>query len=129
VVSVASGLHRLSDARLRAAGQGQIRDLQVDAHANAVEKGFWDVTLVPKDSEALRPATLSQKKIAPCHAELSEALEALRKGGDENFGEEPADVVIRVADLAGGSNVDLEGEIAKKMAKNKDRPRLHGKAF
>ena len=38
-------------------------------------------------------------------------------------------MVIRVADLAGGSNVDLEGEIAKKMAKNKDRPRLHGKAF
>ncbi len=88
------------------------------------------MTLVPKDSEALRPATLSQKKIALCHAEPSEALEALRKGGDENFvGEEPADVAIRVADLAGGSNVDLEGEIAKKMAKNKDRRRLHGKAF
>jgi len=45
-------------------------------------------------------------------------LEALRKG-DENFGEELADVVIRVADLAGGSNVDLEGEIAKKMAKTR----------
>ena len=58
------------------------------------------MTLVPEDSAALRPATLS-RKIALCHAELSEALEALRKG-DENFGEELADVVIRVADLAGG---------------------------
>jgi hypothetical protein len=64
----------------------RIRDLHVDAPANAVEKGFWDVTLVLKDSEALRPRPHSQK-IALCHAELSEALEALRKG-DENFGEE-----------------------------------------
>ena len=49
------------------------------------------------------------------HGEVSEALEALRKDDHPNFAEELADVVIRVADLAGGSGVDLEGEITRKM--------------
>lgn len=69
------------------------------------------------------------RKLALIHGEVSEALEAVRKDDHPNFAEELADVVIRVEDLAGGSGVDLEGEIVRKMAKNKVRPKLHGKAF
>jgi NTP pyrophosphatase (non-canonical NTP hydrolase) len=79
-------------------------------------------------SKSLTDAIYAQK-IALIHAELSESLEALREGDHDNVGEELADMVIRVADLAGGTGVDLQGEIAKKMAKNEGRPRLHGKAF
>lgn len=47
----------------------------------------------------------------------------------ENFKEELADVAIRLGDLAGGLDIDLQSEITKKMDKNKDRPYKHGKAF
>lgn len=106
-----------------------IRQMQDDAYANALVKGFWDVSMeLSQDASKSLTDAIYAQKIALIHAELSEALEALREG-DENFAEELADVVIRVADLTGYYGVDLEREIARKIAKNKDRPRLHGKAF
>jgi len=38
-------------------------------------------------------------------------------------------IVIRVFDLAGGLDIDLEVEIIKKMTKNTSRPYKHGKTF
>ncbi len=67
--------------------------------------------------------------IALIHSELSEALEAHREGDVENFAEEMADVVIRVADLCGGYGIDLEAAIVAKMERNRQRPRLHGKRY
>jgi NTP pyrophosphatase (non-canonical NTP hydrolase) len=61
--------------------------------------------------------------------EVAEAHEALRKSDFDNFKEELADIVIRVADLAGGLDIDLEDEILKKMEKNTLRPYKHGKKF
>lgn len=80
-----------------------------------------------------------QVKIDKCNAiatrlmlivsEVSEALEGIRKDDRENFKEELADIVIRVADLAGGLDIDLDEEIKKKMKKNRNRTYKHGKAF
>jgi len=64
-----------------------------------------------------------------CVSELGEAVEGLRKGDDDNFAEELADVVIRIGDLCGGLNIDLQAAIEKKMARNESRERLHGKEF
>lgn len=61
--------------------------------------------------------------------ELAEACQALRKDNKKQFAEELADTVIRVADLAGGRNIDLEKEILKKIEKNKKRKFRHGKKF
>lgn len=70
--------------------------------------------------------------------EVSEMVEAFRnckcKSLDEPecrnpVGEEMADVVIRMFDLAGSLGFDMEAEIAKKMDKNEKRPYRHGKAF
>jgi len=61
--------------------------------------------------------------------EVSEAQEGLRHGDIDNFKEELADVAIRLGDLAGGLNIDLEAEIKKKMEINKNRPYKHGKEF
>lgn len=60
-------------------------------------------------------------------SELGEALEAHRKGDMKNFAEELADVAIRLGDLCGGLDIDLEWEIIQKMEYNQTRPRLHGK--
>ena len=68
------------------------------------------------------------------HAEISEAVEARRKGNpvsekippftqDE---EETADVVIRILDRMHKNNFNLGGAILAKMAYNKTRPYRHG---
>jgi NTP pyrophosphatase (non-canonical NTP hydrolase) len=70
--------------------------------------------------------------------ELSEAVEEYRAGRDERelyYGEdgkpegipaELADAVIRIADLVGALDIDLEQAIVEKMAYNQTRPFRHG---
>ena len=65
-------------------------------------------------------------KIALIHSELSEALEDLRKNDMVHFGEELADAVIRIADLAELAQLDLEAEITRKMSININREYMHG---
>lgn len=119
----------------------KISELVTIAHENARSKGFWDdwdsicwedgldrnedSTL--KIDELFNLATSSRLMLIV--SEVSEALEALRKKDKENFKEELADVVIRVCDLAGGLNIDLEVEVLNKIYKNKLRPYKHGKEF
>lgn len=108
-----------------------ITELVNAAHANAVEKGWW---------ETERPIP---ECLALIHSEVSEALEALRENEDpsfkwvnirkagkpEGFVVELADAVIRVADLCGRHGLDLEGAIKSKMEFNASRPQRHGKLF
>ncbi len=84
-------------------------------HSIAVEKGFWDGNR--NIGEALMLIV----------TELAEAMEAHRKQDQENFREELADAFIRLLDLCGGLGIDIEGEIAIKSTKNKNRPYKHGK--
>ena len=71
------------------------------------------------------------------HSEISEALEALRKGNpkDEHcpayssLEVELADAVIRIMDYAGMRGLDVAGAIRAKMDYNKTRPYKHGKKF
>jgi NTP pyrophosphatase (non-canonical NTP hydrolase) len=59
--------------------------------------------------------------------ELSEAMEAYRHEDKQNFAEEIADTFIRLADICGSIDLDIESEIWKKMEINKKRPYKHGK--
>ena len=91
-----------------------INDLCTEAYNTAKSKGWHD--------EKRETGTL----LALIHSEVSEALEADRKGDQENFEEELADVVIRILDLCGSRGIDLEGAIHRKMEKNKGRSYKHG---
>jgi NTP pyrophosphatase (non-canonical NTP hydrolase) len=97
---------------------GEVNDL-------ARRNGFWD------DS----PSTA--EKIALCHSELSEALEADRHKNppDDKISEftgmeaELADLVIRTMDLAAQRNLRLGEAIIAKHKFNLTRPYKHGKSY
>lgn len=114
-----------------------ISEYQKECHQNANDKGFWvhedslltNSKIDPADMNFLLKALIAQK-IALIHSEQSEALEALRL--DESFGnlgEEMADTVIKIFDLCGRLDINLEKEIDEKIEKNKKRKFKHGKKF
>lgn len=67
-------------------------------------------------------------KLVLVHSELSEALEGVRKGlNDDHLTDRPmaevelADAVIRIMDLSGSMGYDIGGAIMEKLAYNKQR--------
>jgi len=92
-----------------------LNELSKLCHSIAREKGFWDEKR--NIGEALMLVV----------TELAEAMEAYRHQDDPHFNEEIADTFIRLLDLCGGLNIDIEDEIFKKAQRNKNRPYKHGK--
>lgn len=115
----------------------EIKELVKEAYKNASEKGFWeDFDIISKlgGTKDFKDAVIAENLLISTRlmlivSELGEAQESLRKNNLSNFQEELADVAIRLADLCGGLDIDLEAEIIKKMEKNKVRPYKHGKQF
>ncbi|MEV6733042.1 MULTISPECIES: MazG-like family protein [unclassified Streptomyces] len=83
-----------------------IRSAQQHAWDNKLAKGFNTTDV------ALEFGLLT--------AEVGEAFTAWRKKLPD-FGEELADVVLYVAALAEMNGIDLESEVERKLAKNRDR--------
>lgn len=93
-----------------------------EGHTTAIAKGWWD------------RERNNGELIALCHAELSEALEALR-GGNPNDDKIPefsrveaelADVIIRIMDMACARNWRVAEAIVAKMKMNRTREKMHG---
>lgn len=119
--------------------------LAKEINANVRAKGFWrnmDLALGQLDFESSKKATKDAfiaQKVALVMSEGGEALEAMRKGGYEgngygleekdSFADELADMIIRLLDLCGELNIDIDKQIEWKMSLNNSREVLHGKAF
>jgi NTP pyrophosphatase (non-canonical NTP hydrolase) len=58
--------------------------------------------------------------------EIAEAAEDVRHEKWEHFGEELADTMIRIMDIAANVGINLEVEIDRKMLINANREYLHG---
>lgn len=132
-----------------------MKNLIAQAHGTAKEKGFWDternvsemlmliVSELAEAQEALRKNHYADKSAI---TGLSQDIE-LEKSDDEfqmdkgiwkglfedkvksSFEDEIADVAIRLFDLCGGLDIDLEKHIELKMKYNSMRGYKHGKAF
>lgn len=113
--------HEIDTDRFRTAWE----EMQAEVHHIAQTKGWWDTD---------RPAG---EIIALIHSELSECLEACRKGYPsdkhlphrDNAVVELADAVIRIMDWAGRQGWDVAGALCDKVEFNRSRPFKHGKMF
>lgn len=115
-----------------------INEMMAEAHDNSRAHGFWDGVCRPL------PPTVIASKLMLIVSEAAEALEESReytinlysyqdtgKGLPKpiGFASELADILIRVGDLAGVMDIDLETAVKEKMAYNRTRPIKHGKTI
>jgi len=94
-----------------------LNEYRDECHKIAKHHGFWDV------SQNIA------EKLMLIVTEVAEACEADRHENKENFNEEIADTFIRLFDLCGHLDINIEKEINAKMIINMGRPRLHGKKY
>lgn len=115
-----------------------LNSIVVEAHDNARDHGFYDDIdaaigyLGQHDQHALvaivkRDFVLGQ--LGKVASEVGEAVQAIQRHdiNSSELEEELADVIIRVADLAGYIEMNLGRAVQRKMAVNRSRPRKHGK--
>jgi NTP pyrophosphatase (non-canonical NTP hydrolase) len=98
----------------------ELKELVKKTHELSVKKGFWDT----KAEDHIFPA-----KLMLIVSELAECMEADRTGDLDGVREELADVFIRLCDLCGAMNLDIEAEVIKKGLKNESRPYRHNKRY
>lgn len=99
-----------------------IKQWQEEVHKNAVKHGQWEYDFDP-----------IFMKLCLIHSEVSEAVEGIRNripwNHKNGLGEELADIVIRVFDLAEHQDINIEEMIEKKHKENLKRLYKHGKKF
>ena len=108
-----------------------LTEWQREIHELAVDKGWW-----PSVDTITTPVIV--EKLCLIHSEVSEALEEIRNEGAflnleyDNDGKpvgfpiELADAIIRILDLCGALNIDIERAIRAKHEYNKTRSHRHG---
>ena len=112
-----------------------LQELQYDIHENNVKAGWWtdldsglDLVQQARCGTRLGKAIVAEK-LCLIHSEISEAMEGARKNlPDDKLPHRPmievelADAVIRILDLCGALNLDLDGAIKEKLIFNLTRP-------
>lgn len=109
-----------------------LNEIGKESLQTSASKGFDTVNadhwLVPFElGYTLESKFMVPTKLILIVSEAVEALEEFRKGHNlEKFGEELADIIIRVGQLGVGLGIDLDTAVAAKLAVNKLREHQHG---
>ena len=111
-----------------------LQTLQQKIHQDNVKAGWWTDLETKQDlaKEALKNTRLGKalvaEKLCLVHSEISESMEATRKGlmddklpHRQGIEVELADAVIRILDLCGALELDLANAIAEKLSYNSSR--------
>lgn len=127
-----------------------IQELAHVSHAAAKSKGFWDgernkpellmliVSEAAEALEALRKNRFSKKEeveelfeklFSEQEVSLVEFKTEFESKIKNTFEDEIADTIIRLFDLAGGLNIDIQKHILLKLEYNMTRGHKHGKQF
>lgn len=126
-----------------------LNELAKEIHQGNVEKGFWDkdrsfaetcMLIVSELSEAVeadRNASYTKfkneklKDVFPNGLEDGNIynIEIFKIRVKDTVEDEIADTFIRLLDLCGRMDIDIESHILLKLQYNKTRPRLHGKTY
>lgn len=108
------------------------------------EKGFWDkernvgemlmliVTELAEAMEAHRGRSNSLKKEIFDNADISNPQifkTVFENTIKDTFEDEISDALIRIFDLCGGLNIDLDFHVKNKLKYNRMRAKLHGKKY
>jgi len=95
-----------------------LREMQAQAHATAVDRGWYD-----RDPPPLELLMLITTEVAEAAEEWRKPVEQFDKAA---LAEELADIIIRVGDAASYWEIDLETAVVEKMRRNRERPVRHG---
>ena len=123
-----------------------LNELRDEIYKNAKSKGFWNeprnigealMLVVTELAEGLEVHRKNNKikcvdeQIKAAMAEMSDEQfkEHFALLVKDSFQDEMADSIIRILDLCGGLDIDIDWHIAAKMRYNAMRGRLHGKAY
>jgi len=123
-----------------------MNELRDKIYKNAKDKGFWDqernigealMLIVTELAEGLETHR-AMGTVKPVDNMIKKAMDEMH---DEEFKEhfalmvkdsfqdEMADSIIRILDLCGGLDIDIDWHIKAKMRYNATRARLHGKKY
>ncbi len=108
-----------------------LNELAKMCHSTARDKGFWkhEILIPANGAPALDNPSIAQEKIMLMVTECSEMIDARRDGDVPHEEEEAADLLIRLLDYCGCYGFDMDVAVLRKMEKNRQRPRLHGRTF
>ena len=106
-------------------------------YENNKAKGFWDkprnvgelLMLVTSELAEALEAQREDKFASMEEFDKSHTPESFKAYIKDSFEDEIADAIIRLLDLCGGLQIDIERHIQLKVAYNETRQRLHGKSF
>jgi len=90
--------------------------------------GAWTVEEFLSNPDVMAH-TVNIAEASQIMTEIAELIEDVRKNTVDHYGEECADIVIRVMNFCSRNGIDLEYELEEKIKANKLRAKRHGKEF
>jgi len=138
----AKGFHTLNDSDYCFAARamhiaGHLAEAVEHDRHNDINGTLGSLFLVSGDADSLarKPSVRGVAGDSFCGrmmlavTEIAEGVAGYQQGDKANVAEELADIMIRIADTARQEGLDLQQALLNKLAKNEQRPEMHGKQY